>query len=226
MAAFTALAGYSLHLFRTNLDLGLEPAVALPSDSYLQAYLRDVATELRVGPPMFLVVPGGGDMSLVETQNRLCSIRQCNHDSLGALAALAASLPHATYVDTGVSNWVDDYLQWTNAPFVRVGPSACCRVHLRTGAYCDPDDDDDDDQCRECVDGDGRDVHNQVVVDPATGRLTPEAFQRFLPGFLQSTCSQACAHCGVPHLRNLQRRALGQGNVRGQGGCQRLSGRR
>ncbi|XXQ39258.1 SSD domain-containing protein [Plasmodiophora brassicae] len=213
VAAFTALAGYSLHLFRTNLDLGLEPAVALPSDSYLQAYLRDVATELRVGPPMFLVVPGGGDMSLVETQNRLCSIRQCNHDSLGALAALAASLPHATYVDTGVSNWVDDYLQWTNAPFVRVGPSACCRVHLRTGAYCDPDDDDDDDQCRECVDGDGRDVHNQVVVDPATGRLTPEAFQRFLPGFLQSTCSQACAHCGVPHLRNLQRRALGQGNV-------------
>jgi hypothetical protein len=35
---------------------GLEQQVALPRDSYLQHYFRDVTSVMRVGPPLFFVV--------------------------------------------------------------------------------------------------------------------------------------------------------------------------
>ena len=35
---------------------GLEQQVALPRDSYLQHYFKDVTSVMRVGPPLFFVV--------------------------------------------------------------------------------------------------------------------------------------------------------------------------
>ncbi|KAJ9512509.1 hypothetical protein QJQ45_018994, partial [Haematococcus lacustris] len=65
-----------------RLSVGLDQAVALPSDSYLQPYFRDLAEVLRVGPPLFLVVE---DLNLSRASphiNALCSTSGCDQDSM------------------------------------------------------------------------------------------------------------------------------------------------
>lgn len=71
-----------LHIPPSFFSRGLEQSVALPRDSYLQPYYRDISTLLRVGPPLMLVVEGmqvaGNDSDV----NRVCSIAGCDDDSM------------------------------------------------------------------------------------------------------------------------------------------------
>ncbi len=70
------------HTLRAVCGRGLDQRVALPRDSYLQAYFGDVASVLRVGPPLFLVV---GELNLSAAApdvDRVCSVAHCNDDSL------------------------------------------------------------------------------------------------------------------------------------------------
>ena len=60
---------------------GLEQQVALPRDSYLQDYFADLYGLLRVGPPLYFVVP---DIHMDPDQpdiNTICSVGGCNDDS-------------------------------------------------------------------------------------------------------------------------------------------------
>lgn len=65
-----------------RLSVGLDQAVALPRDSYLQKYFQDIGQYLRVGPPLFLVV---NNINVTEGSgqvDQLCSISGCKPDSL------------------------------------------------------------------------------------------------------------------------------------------------
>ena len=61
---------------------GLEQRVALPRDSYLQAYFSDVTSTLRVGPPLFLVVRDLNLSTASPDVDRVCSVVRCDDDSL------------------------------------------------------------------------------------------------------------------------------------------------
>ena len=65
-----------------SFDRGLEEAVALPRDSYLQDYFADVTSIMRVGPPLFFVVRGMNMSRHAPDTNRVCSISGCDDDSL------------------------------------------------------------------------------------------------------------------------------------------------
>jgi Niemann-Pick C1 protein len=65
-----------------RLSVGLDQAVALPRDSYLQTYYSTVMDQLRVGPPLFLVVRGLSMDPAAEDINTICSISGCRKDSL------------------------------------------------------------------------------------------------------------------------------------------------
>jgi hypothetical protein len=83
-----------------RLAPGLDQAVALPRDSYLQPYYREVQSTLRVGPPLYFVVeglnvtaPGGGSGggsgsggsgadALATGLDAVCSVAGCRKDSL------------------------------------------------------------------------------------------------------------------------------------------------
>ena len=61
---------------------GLEQETALPRDSYLQPYYKDVYGYLRVGPPLLLVVKDLNMSRKSEDINAVCSIAGCRDDSL------------------------------------------------------------------------------------------------------------------------------------------------
>jgi hypothetical protein len=63
-------------------DRGLEQQVALPQDSYLQPYFRDVLSVMRVGPPLMLVVGSLNVSRAAGDVDRVCSISGCRDDSL------------------------------------------------------------------------------------------------------------------------------------------------
>ena len=61
---------------------GLDQRVALPRDSYLQAYFGDVTGVLRVGPPLFLVVRDLNLSTAAPDVDRVCSVAGCDDGSL------------------------------------------------------------------------------------------------------------------------------------------------
>jgi Niemann-Pick C1 protein len=75
-----------------RLAVGLDQAVALPRDSYLQPYFRGALPALRVGPPMYLVVRDL-DLTSPAAVNRVCSVAGCDPDSL--LSRVAQVCLHA-----------------------------------------------------------------------------------------------------------------------------------
>lgn len=72
---------------------GLEQQIALPRDSYLQPYFSDVASVLRVGPPLFLVVEALNVSRAAPDVNRTCSVAGCDDRSLMNQASPAARPP-------------------------------------------------------------------------------------------------------------------------------------
>ncbi|KAJ9512863.1 hypothetical protein QJQ45_029163, partial [Haematococcus lacustris] len=123
LAAFATSLALSL-LALPRLSVGLDQAVALPSDSYLQPYFRDLAEVLRVGPPLFLVVE---DLNLSRASphvNALCSTSGCDQDSLLNQVAAAARRPHTSFIAAPAASWVDDFIAWLNPGLIK-----CCRLH-------------------------------------------------------------------------------------------------
>ncbi len=69
---------------------GLEQETALPRDSFLQPYYKDVYEYLRVGPPLLLVVNNLNMSRSSSDVNAVCSISGCSDTSL---LNLVSSLP-------------------------------------------------------------------------------------------------------------------------------------
>lgn len=61
---------------------GLEQETALPRDSYLQPYYKDVYGYLRVGPPLLVVVKDLNMSRHAQDVDAVCSISGCKDDSL------------------------------------------------------------------------------------------------------------------------------------------------
>ncbi len=63
-------------------------------DSYLTAYYSGLKEHKVTGPPLYLVVKDGYNYSEWEKQNAVCSIRRCNHDSLGNQISAYSIIPN------------------------------------------------------------------------------------------------------------------------------------
>ncbi|KAK1326792.1 hypothetical protein QJS10_CPA01g00258 [Acorus calamus] len=118
----------------TRIQPGLEQKVVLPRDSYLQDYFDDLAEYLRVGPPLYFVVKDYNYSVESKHTNQLCSINQCDPDSLLNEIARASQTPKSSYIAKPAASWLDDFLVW-------LSPEAfgCCRK-FTNGSYCPPDD--------------------------------------------------------------------------------------
>uniref|UniRef100_A0A0E0KTZ1 SSD domain-containing protein n=1 Tax=Oryza punctata TaxID=4537 RepID=A0A0E0KTZ1_ORYPU len=118
----------------TRLQPGLEQKIVLPRDSYLQDYFDDLATYMKVGPPLYFVVKNFNYSSASEHTNQICSINQCNSNSLLNEIAKQSLSPEKSYIAKPAASWLDDFLIW-------MSPEAfgCCRKFVN-GSYCPPDD--------------------------------------------------------------------------------------
>ncbi|CAN6827337.1 unnamed protein product [Brassica oleracea] len=126
-----AMAGIAL---ATRIEPGLEQQIVLPQDSYLQDYFNNIATYLRIGPPLYFVLKNYNYSSESRHTNQLCSINKCDSNSLMNEIAKASLTPELSYIAKPAASWVDDFLVW-------LSPEAfgCCRK-FTNGTFCPPDD--------------------------------------------------------------------------------------
>lgn len=162
--------------------------MALPGDSYLQPYFRDVAQVLRVGPPLYFVVRNLNVSEGAPDVGRICSVAGCDPGSLVSRVADAARAPAASLLAAPAASWLDDFISWTSPEIPQ-----CCRA-FPNGTACPPPDQPpcagDPAACADCracfVPGDlpaGRPVGRQVV--------------DALPRFLAARPSAGCAKGGA-----------------------------
>ncbi|KAK2392749.1 NPC intracellular cholesterol transporter [Trifolium repens] len=193
IAIFVAFALASIAL-STRIEPGLEQEIVIPRDSYLQGYFNNVSEYLRIGPPLYFVVKNYNYSSESTHTNQLCSISQCNSDSLLNEISKAALVPDTSYIAKPAASWLDDFLVW-------VSPEAfgCCRK-FTNGSYCPPDD-----QPPCCAPEDGSCVSVGVCNDCTTcfrhsdlhkDRPSTTQFREKLPWFLSALPSADCAKGG------------------------------
>ncbi|KAH7511464.1 hypothetical protein JRO89_XSUnG0200700 [Xanthoceras sorbifolium] len=151
IAVFLAFSLASIAL-STRIETGLEQKVVLPRDSYLQI-ASTCSLESR-------------------DTNKLCSISQCDSNSLLSEISRASLIPESSHIAKPAASWLDDFLVW-------LSPEAfgCCREFMN-GTYCPPDD-----QCFR---------HSDLV----NGRPSTMQFREKLPWFLNALPSADCAKAG------------------------------
>ncbi|XP_031475621.1 uncharacterized protein LOC116247583 isoform X2 [Nymphaea colorata] len=178
----------------SRIQPGLEQQIVLPRDSYLQGYFKAVADYLKVGPPLYFVVKNYNYSLGAQDTNKLCSISQCNSNSLLNEIAKAALTPESSYIAKPAASWLDDFLVW-------ISPEAfgCCRK-FTNGSYCPPDD-----QPPCCPSGSGSCGISEACKDCTTcflnselarGRPSTAQFKERLPWFLNALPSSDCAKGG------------------------------
>ncbi|CAM9001419.1 unnamed protein product [Rhodiola kirilowii] len=193
ISIFVALTVASIGL-STRIEPGLDQKIVLPKDSYLQRYFNDVSEYLRIGPPLYFVVKNYNYSSQSRHTHQLCSISQCDSDSLLSEIAKASLAPDSSYIAKPAASWLDDFLVW-------MSPEAfgCCRK-FTNGTYCPPDD-----QSPCCSPGDTSCSLGGVCKDCTTcflhsdlqnDRPSTVQFREKLPWFLTALPSADCAKGG------------------------------
>ncbi|KAF3628716.1 putative serine/threonine-protein kinase Cx32, chloroplastic-like [Capsicum annuum] len=160
----------------------------------LLGYFNNISEYLRIGPPLYFVVKNYNFSSESRQTNQLCSISQCDSDSLLNEIARASLVPESSYIAKPAASWLDDFLVW-------ISPEAfgCCRKFTNS-SFCPPDD-----QPPCCSPSSGSCSPNGVCKDCTTcfrhsdlanGRPTTEQFREKLPWFLNALPSNDCAKGG------------------------------
>ena len=98
----------------------MEPSEILPKDSYLVNYYTEVREYSESGEPIYVVIKEGFDYGDVDSQNEICTLSNCNEDSL------LNEFVNAQYVQGPVYSWLDDYLNYAM--------SDCC--YQKNGTRC------------------------------------------------------------------------------------------
>eukprot|EP00249_Psilotum_nudum_P020094 c27562_g2_i2 orf=166-3330(+) len=182
-----------------RVSVGLDQKVVLPRDSYLQGYFDNLTEYLRIGPPVYFVVQDYNYSLSSNQTNLLCSISQCNPNSLLNQLSKAAKNPERSFIAKPAASWLDDFLVW-------ISPDAfgCCRK-FPSGQYCPPDD-----QPPCCVEGDYCGITETckncttcfLHSDLQDGRPSTEQFREKLPWFLNALPSSDCSKGGIGAYSN------------------------
>ncbi|KAK4759848.1 hypothetical protein SAY87_022979 [Trapa incisa] len=193
IAVFVAFTLGSIAL-STRIQPGLEQQIVLPRDSYLQGYFANVSEYLRIGPPLYFVVKNYNYSAGSSHTDKLCSISNCDSNSLLNEISRASLTPESSYIAKPAASWLDDFLVW-------LSPEAfgCCRKFIN-GTYCPPDD-----QPPCCSPDEGFCGLGGVCKDCTTcfrqsdlvnGRPSTAQFKEKLPWFLNALPSADCAKGG------------------------------
>ncbi|KAM9981704.1 hypothetical protein ACTFIY_004001 [Dictyostelium cf. discoideum] len=171
---FVAMLLFSIN-YAYQIPIGLDQKVALPRNSYLQAYFTNMNQFLEVGPPMYIVVKGNYDFSIPSIQNQFCTVGGCNNNSV------INTFDNAPFISPGISSWLDDMLQWS-------GTVGCCTA-FDNGTYCNSDEPGCDQQCFPLE---------------KSGRPDPSLFKKYLPAFLNFTNTDQCPLAGLAYTGDVK----------------------
>ncbi|GFR76672.1 niemann-Pick C1 protein, partial [Elysia marginata] len=159
----------------SRVNIGLNQALSVPTDSYVLKYFNNLNEYLSVGAPVYFVVEDGYDYSTYNSQNKICGVAGCDVDSLVEQAHTAA-LTNNSYIAEPVSSWLDDFFVWSTSP-------KCCRSYNNTGEFCPSIE--KDPSCVPCR------LH-----DIQKGRPVGDSFNKYAPWFLKDNPNINCAKGG------------------------------
>ncbi|QDZ19863.1 SSD domain-containing protein [Chloropicon primus] len=167
-----------------HVELGLEQTVALPRDSYLQDYFGDIATQLRVGPPVYFVQKHMNVQPDSDDVNKTCATAGCMSNSMLNQIQNAAEIPSTSYIATSAASWIDDYISWINPSLNR-----CCRMYSNE-TFCPTAS--TDKACETCFDGNSPDP----LFHLHGSRPTLAQINKTIPWFMEAIPSKECAKAG------------------------------
>ncbi|AJV92974.1 Ncr1p [Saccharomyces cerevisiae YJM1419] len=117
-------------VFLPEIQFGLDQTLAVPQDSYLVDYFKDVYSFLNVGPPVYMVVKNL-DLTKRQNQQKICGkFTTCERDSL---ANVLEQERHRSTITEPLANWLDDYFMFLNPQ-----NDQCCRLKKGTDEVCPP----------------------------------------------------------------------------------------
>ncbi|XP_068629200.1 NPC intracellular cholesterol transporter 1 homolog 1b-like [Battus philenor] len=177
---FVAMFSISIILI-PQLEVGLDQQLALPTDSYVYRYLEAVNKLLRLGPPLYFVLKGGLNFTDVNHQNVICGGQLCYDDSLTTQIFLASRHSNVTFIARSSNSWLDDFFDWSSLQ------GSCCRFNTTDGGFCQSTD--TSIECQSC--SLGKDEFGYGL------RPDSEAFERYLPFFLQDAPTEVCNKGGL-----------------------------
>ncbi|KAG9317253.1 patched family-domain-containing protein [Chiua virens] len=168
-----------------QIELGLDQRLALPSDSYLNAYFDHVDAYLDVGPPVYFVSQEV-DVTRRAGQQELCGrFTTCDEFSIANVLEAERKRPDASFISQPTASWIDDFLKWLDPAM-----ESCCRVRKSDPSkFCRPTD--SERLCQPCL----------YEQDPAwnitmVGLPEGEEFMRYLNQWLISPTNEDCPLAG------------------------------
>ncbi|CAD6208835.1 GSCOCG00010663001-RA-CDS [Cotesia congregata] len=158
-----------------HIEIGLDQELSMPEDSFVLKYFKYLNSYLSIGPPMYFVVTGGLNYSNTFDQNLVCGGKYCNSDSVSTQIFIAAQQPNISYIATPASSWLDDYIDWSQAP-------DCCKVFKSNDSFCPHQG---RKGCTSC------DISSNKYDRPP-----PREFEKYVSFFLEDNPDEQCAKAG------------------------------
>ncbi|KAF9221917.1 multidrug efflux transporter AcrB transmembrane domain-containing protein [Gyrodon lividus] len=168
-----------------HIELGLDQRLALPSESYLNAYFDNLDVYLDVGPPVYFVSQDI-DVTRRVGQQELCGrFTTCNDLSIANILEAERKRPEASFISQPAASWIDDFFKWLDPAM-----ETCCRVRKADPSkFCTPRD--SERLCRPCLYG-----RNPAWNITMVGLPEGEEFMRYLEQWLVSPTNEECPLAG------------------------------
>ncbi|CAH8648930.1 unnamed protein product [Dicrocoelium dendriticum] len=169
-----AWACIAIAIIPNGTHIGLDQRLSMPEDSYMLGFFNTMATDLRVGPPLYFVVTDGHSYNDTVGQNEVCGTVGCPQNSLMGRISDASKVSAYSWVAQPASSWIDDYFDWIDPD----GSPYCCRMYPNLTDFCP--DTAPLDACVTCP------------VELIDGRPSAENFTGYLGRFLDQNPGTAC----------------------------------
>ncbi|XP_068202100.1 NPC intracellular cholesterol transporter 1-like [Palaemon carinicauda] len=161
-----------------HLTVGLEQDISMSKGSSVLKYFEFLNQYLSVGPPVYYVVREGYNYTDPHEQNMICDFNGCDEDSMLQQIFMSSLQPNITYLASGASSWISNYLTWISDQVLDDGyMAACCRLYPN-GSFVDNSLEFVFEASATCLEPE--DFVNSTIVD----RPKPENFMTYLPEFL------------------------------------------
>ncbi|XP_074113620.1 Niemann-Pick type C-1a isoform X4 [Cotesia typhae] len=160
-----------------HIEIGLDQELSMPEDSFVLKYFKYLNSYLSIGPPVYFVVTGGLNYSNPFDQNLVCGGKYCNSDSISTQIFIAAQQSNISYIATPASSWLDDYVDWSQAP-------DCCKYFKSNDSFCPHQG---RKGCTSC------DISSNKYDRPP-----PVEFEKYVSFFLEDNPDEQCAKAGHP----------------------------
>ncbi|ORY87162.1 patched sphingolipid transporter [Protomyces lactucae-debilis] len=181
---FFSWAALSIALL-PSIEFGLDQKIALPKDSYLVDYFRDLESYFGVGPPVYFVAKSPNITERAAQQAVCGRFTTCDDFSMANVLEQERKRPDVSFLLEPAASWLDDFFYWLNPQL-----EMCCRVRIDDPSrFCGAEE--GPSRCRPCME-DRSPAWNITL----SGMPEGEEFMKYVRAWLSATSTEDCPLAG------------------------------